>query len=254
MKKIFLAALAALSVAACTEVPVGYEGVSVTQGTLNGVEKSGLVWHGPMTDIHLMSLQQQKWSEKTETYTKDVQQTEVAFTLTYRLDPNAVKTVYTSVGDEWSSKLVPQVVLQSIKDVTGQSEAVKDMINNRAAVQARILAELRPKLAARHVIVEGFEINDVSFSAAFEEAVEAKQIAVENANAAKNKTVEIEEQARQKIITAEAEAKAMKTKTDALAGSPKLVEYEAVQKWDGVLPQYSMGGATPFIQLPSGKR
>lgn len=29
----------------------------------------------------------------------------------------------------------------------------------------------------------------------------------------------------------------------------KLVEYEAVQKWNGVLPQYMMGGTTPFVNI-----
>lgn len=251
MKKFLFAALALASLSACTEVPVGSKGVVVSQGTLKSVEDSGLVWHGPTTDVHLMDLRQQKWEEKTEAYTKDVQQAHISFALTYRLDPNAVKLVYTTVGDKWAEVLIPQVVEQTVKDVIGQSEAVSDTINNRGAVQMRIVNELKTRLAPRHVIVEGFELKGVSFSEAFESAVEAKQVAVENANAEKNKTVAVQERANQQVITAKAEAEAMRIKTTALAGSPKLVEYEAVQKWDGKLPEYMMGGSVPFMQLPS---
>ena len=254
MKKIVLVVLAALSVAACTEVPVGHKGVVVSQGTFEGVEGEGLIWHGPLTDVIPVDLRQLKWEAETTAYTKDVQQAGVKFALTYRLDPGAVKTVYRTVGEDWASKLIPQVVEQTVKDVFGQSEAVKDAINNRSAVQQRILGELRTRLRARNVIVEGFEIKDVSFSDAFEDAVEAKQVAVENANAERNKTVAVEERAKQAVIQAKAEAEAMRIKTAALAGSPKLVEYEAVQKWNGVLPQYMMGGGTPFVQMPMAKR
>lgn len=249
MKKLFFL-LPLLLLGACTEVPVGHKGVVVSQGTFEGVEGEGLVWHGPLTDVITMDLRQLKWEADTSAYTKDVQQTSIKFALTYRLSPNAVKDVYRNVGEDWAGRLIPQVVEQSIKDVFGQSEAVKDVINARSSVQQRILADLRVKLMARRILVEGFELKDVKFSEAFEDAVEAKQVAVENANAEKNKTVAVQERANQAVIQAKAEAEAMSIKTAALAGSPKLVEYEAVQKWDGALPSYMTGGGVPFIQLP----
>lgn len=41
----------------------------------------------------------------------------------------------------------------------------------------------------------------------------------------------------------------MEIKSEALSKNKGLTEYEAVQKWDGKLPQYMLGGATPFINL-----
>ena len=55
------------------------------------------------------------------------------------------------------------------------------------------------------------------------------------------------------VLAAEAEAKSMQIRAEALEKNAKLVEWEAVQKWDGKLPVYSMGGAVPFIQMPGGK-
>lgn len=250
MRKLIAVSAIALALGACAEVPTGQRGVETSFGKIVDTHSEGLVWYNVMTnDVVLMNVQQIKNEAETQAYTKDVQQADIKFAITYSLDPSAVKTVYATVGEDWSNKLVPQVVEQSIKDVFGRSEAVKDAINNRPMIQSAILNELRRRLAQRHVIVHGFEIKDVSFSPAFENAVEAKQIAVEKAYAAKNRTVEIEENAKQKVIAAKAEAEAMRIKTEALSGSPKLVEYEAVQKWNGALPNNMYGGTMPFIKV-----
>ena len=46
-----------------------------------------------------------------------------------------------------------------------------------------------------------------------------------------------------------AEAEAMRIKATALERNQKLVEYEAVQKWNGELPEYMGSGAVPFLNL-----
>jgi regulator of protease activity HflC (stomatin/prohibitin superfamily) len=74
-------------------------------------------------------------------------------------------------------------------------------------------------------------------------------IAVEQAKEAQNKTVRVKEEATQKIIEAKAEAESMSIRTKALSANKGLIQYEAVQKWDGRLPQYMMGDSVPFINL-----
>jgi len=84
--------------------------------------------------------------------------------------------------------------------------------------------------------------------------VEQKVIAQQKAIEEQNRTKQIEEQARQKVLSAEAEAKSMQIRAQALEQNAKLVQWEAVQKWNGVLPQYMLGGsAVPFINLNPAK-
>jgi prohibitin 2 len=241
--------IASFGLAACSEVPVGSKGVSVTQGTLNGIEDAGLVWHGPLTDIIPISVQTLKWEAETSTYTKDVQQADVKFTVSYRLDPGAVRKTYETYGESWSQATIPQVVEESIKDAFGKSEAVKDAINNRGKIQSAIKADITKKLRKKSVIVEGFELNDISFSKDFDKANEAKQIAVETANAERNKTVAVQERAKQKIITAEADAEAMKIKSQALSGNAGLTAYEYAVRWDGKMPMYVTGSNAPMMMM-----
>lgn len=249
LSRFALVLVASFGIAACSEVPVGHKGVSVTQGTLNGIEDAGLVWHGPLTDIIPVSVQTQKWEAATSTYTKDVQQAEVKFTVSYRLDPGAVRKTYETYGEAWTTATIPQVVEESIKSAFGKSEAVKDAINNRNAIQSAIFNDIRTKLARKSIIVEGFELNDISFSKAFDQANEAKQIAVETANAERNKTVAVQERAKQKIITAEADAEAMKIKSQALSGNAGLTAYEYAVRWDGKMPMYVTGSNAPMMMM-----
>ena len=75
----------------------------------------------------------------------------------------------------------------------------------------------------------------------------AEQAALEEAN----KTKQVEQQAKQTVTQAKAEAESMRIRANALASNPKLVSYEAVQKWDGKLPQIMTGNSTPILDVRS---
>ncbi len=64
----------------------------------------------------------------------------------------------------------------------------------------------------------------------------------------------MEENAKQQVIAAKAEAESMTIRSQALSQNKGLVEYEAVQKWDGKMPQYMLGNGTmPFVSIGSAK-
>jgi prohibitin 2 len=195
----------------------------------------------------------QRKDGETDTYTRDVQQAGIKYTLNYRLQQDAAHIMYRDVGRDWDDKLVPQVVLGTLKEVVGKWDAV-DLIANRDKAGATAFEAIRQNLAERNVEVSRFEITDISYTNEFEQSVEQKVIAQQKAIEEQNRTKQIEEQARQKVLSAEAEAKSIQIRAQALERNAKLVEWEAVQKWNGVLPQYMLGsGATPFINLTPNK-
>lgn len=51
-----------------------------------------------------------------------------------------------------------------------------------------------------------------------------------------------------RVLVAEADARAIKMKAEALSTSPLLVQWEAVNKWDGKLPNVN-SGVMPFINV-----
>ncbi len=256
MKKLILIAALPLTLSACgfEVVDTGHRGVKTTFGEV--VSESlpeGFYTYNPLTStIVELDTRTQRWQDSTETYTKDVQQAKVGFVLNYGLDSSAAHIIYKEVGYDWADKLVPQVVYGSLKEVIGKWDAV-DLISNRNKAQAEAMGAILSNLKIKHISVTSFEITDIAYSREFEVAVEAKVVAQQKAIEEKNRTEQIREQADQKLLSAKAEAESIKIRAQALESNPRLVEWEAVQKWDGKMPQYMLGGATPFISLPAGK-
>jgi len=241
----------------------GHRGMKVSFGKVDSeLLTPGLVFVNPFTTkVVLMNVQTNKWEGDSQAYTRDVQQAKILFTLNYNLDPTKVIETYQSVGTDWAGKLVGQVVHESIKREFGQHEAV-DIIAQRDKASRAIEAEVKEKLALRNVNVTGFQLTNIDYTTEFEHAVEQKVIAQQKAIEEQNRTVQIREQAAQKVETAKgnaeatlliakAEAESIRIRANALEANAKLVEWEAVQKWNGQMPTYMMGGAMPFIQIPT---
>jgi prohibitin 2 len=239
-------------IASCsaTVVDPGHRGVRITLGKVSPEPlQEGLHFKVPMVQqIQQLDIRTLRWAEVTQSYTKDVQQADVSFTLTYSLDPGYAVEMYRTVGADWAEKLIGQVIFEELKRELGQHEAVT-LIATRDQAARAIETGARTKLAERHILVAGLQITNIDYTKEFENSVEAKVIAQQRAIEEQNRTVQIEQQAKQKVISAEAEAESMRIRAKALESNLRLVEWEAVQKWDGKLPQYQLGGATPFINL-----
>ena len=237
-------------IGSCDVVQPGERGIKIRLGKVQPeVYEEGLHFKWPLiesmkkTDIKTM-----KTSAKTNSYTKDVQQAEIDYAVNYNVEPTKVNKLYQEVGRDYESKIIAPVLEGIIKDIIGTWNA-QDLIGNREKAANEILAKLQEKLKTTYINVTGFQMTDINFSDNFEKAIEEKVTAEQRALQAKNKTVQVEEEAKQKIITAEAEAKSMAIRSAALSQNKSLVEYEAVQKWDGKLPQYMMGNSVPFVNI-----
>ena len=231
-------------------VGVGQRGVKVTLGKVSP-ESLGEGMHFIMPYIQRiakMDVKTQKYTTQTHVYTKDIQQAKISYVVNYNLVADSAYRMYQEVGMDYVSKVINPVLEGTIKDVIGKWNA-QDLVANREEATNDILAKLKEQLTERYVNVTDFQIIDIGYSEVFERAIESKVTAEQDALKAKNKTVQIQEEAKQKVISAEAEAKSMSIRANALTQNKALVEYEAVQKWNGILPQYMMGNSVPFINL-----
>src|SRR6185437_9188422 len=208
-----IAAVAAFMLSGCGmhTVDTGHRGIKVSFGQVEGEPLTeGLYFVNPFTtSIHQLDTRTQVWSAKDDAYTKDVQEATINFTLNYSLQQDAVGTVYRTVGEDWGDKLVSQNVHNPLKAVVGHWDAV-DLISHLGDVNAEASKLITTTLAAQHVTVSNFQITKVSYTPAFNRAVELKVIAQQQAEQAQNKTEQIKQEAQQKVISATAEAQSMK--------------------------------------------
>ena len=195
-----------------------------------------------------MDVKTQKNSLTTAVYTKDIQQARITYVINFNVQPDKVNKLFQEVGLDYIGKILTPVVEGTIQDIIGKWNA-QDLIANREKATDDILLKLQNQLTEKYINVTDFQMTEINYSDVFERAIESKVTAEQEALKAKNKTVQVEEEAKQKVIAAQAEAKSMAIRAQALAQNKSLVQYEAVQKWDGKMPQYMLGNSVPFINV-----
>ena len=231
-------------------VSPGYRGTLVTLGNVHQTSfNNGIGFKWPFVSTMIETdIRTQVLNDTAVTYTKDIQTATIGFNLTYNVVPESVPQLYEKIGKDYQTKLIIPIIQDAIKDVVGSWQA-QDLVANRDKARMQILTTLKEKINKKYIQNISFQITNLDYSDNFEAAIENKVIAEQKAQEAVNNTKRIEEEANQKVISAKADAEAMEIKAQALEKNQKLVDYEAVQKWDGKLPTYMLGNSTPFINV-----
>jgi len=264
MTRLIVLCLLAFALTGCgfEIVDTGHRGVQTTYGKVHPESLGeGLHWYNPITDnITEMDVRVLKWEFKTPVYTKDIQKADLDVTVNYRLEPAAAPAVLAEVGTEWADKLVGQDVFDGIKSIAGKYEAA-ELISNRGRAITEMYDEVRKVLAPKHVQVTGLAVTNIDFDDGYENSVERKVVAAQDALAAANKTSEVVQEGEQNKARAKADAEAMADRARAIRENQGLIEWErlqvqraAIQKWNGTVPSWSGGnGAIPFISVEPPK-
>jgi prohibitin 2 len=173
--------------------------------------------------------------------------------LNYHIVPDKANVVYQKIGLQFKERIIDPAILEVVKAVTAKYTA-EELITKRPAVSEAMRLALMERLIVNNIAVDAFSIVIFSFSKIFTEAIESKQTAEQLALKAKRDLDRIKIEAEQKITAARAEAESLRLQRANI--SPDLIELrkieanmKAIEKWNGVLPQATGGGAIPLIGL-----
>jgi len=180
--------------------------------------------------------------------------------LAFELNPQKVPELYVAFRQPIQNithGFVKQAIRQSMQEVVGTTR-IEDFIGKeKASVVMRVQKVLQERLGEYGFVVKQFTLNEIRAPQTIMSAIEQKNAAVQEALKAQNELQRKKFEAEQKVIEADGEAKAILTKAKSqaeanklisLSITPVLIKYEAIKKWNGILPQVS-GGATPFIDM-----
>lgn len=255
MKKIFslFAVIIVLVLAVCSFhiIPTGYTGVKTSFGQIQEttIQSGKLNFCIPFVQsIHKVNNKQQDkhieaqvWgeaSDKTPVYAADV-------IVTYQVLPEKSAWLYANVSDI-KNLVGDELVASAIK--SAMAELAPNEVTNRTKIEPLAQQKLAESLVQKYgedvVFVNKVVINDMNFEDAYNEAIQQKSIAQQNAD----KQVAItnaEAEAQKTSIAADAQAEANRKLAESL--SDTLIDYQKVQKWDGKLPTVSGGNALVSI-------
>ena len=174
--------------------------------------------------------------------------------------------MYKNVGVDYQTILITPVVQECMKSATAKYNA-EQLITEREAVSNEVKTALDSKLNSYGIFIEKFNIVNFDFSKEFNEAIEAKQVAEQNLIKTKTEQEQAKvianTDAEKKVIAANADAEAILARAQAQADANKLLEeslsgkviaYEQIQKWDGVMPKVTGkdGGLLIDVDIDEG--
>lgn len=262
----------------CDNVPVGSVGIIVHKlGGTKGVDSEevgvGRYWLGVNDELFTFPTysQNESWiyrqSGKDESITfqtKEGLSVNADIGITYNIQADKVSNVFQKYRkgiDEISDiylrnmvrdALVKEASTRPIESVYGEGKA--DLIEDVEKL-------VRSQVQDIGINVEKINwMGDLRLPQTVVEAINAKIGATQKAAQRENEVAQAKAEADKVIETArgeaqsrlaiaKAEAEAIRMKGDALKDNPKLAELSAIEKWNGELPQYMLGGSTPFINI-----
>jgi prohibitin 2 len=237
------------------QVGAGERGIVLNFGAVQKlVLAEGLHFRIPvMQEIVVMDVKVQKALTDAEASSADLQDVSSKVALNYHVIPDRANIVYQSIGIQFKERIIDPAILEVVKAVTARYTA-EELITKRPAVSEAIRASLMERLAVYNIAVDAFSIVNFSFSKSFTEVIESKQAAEQLALKAKRDLDRIRIEAEQKIAAARAEAESLRLQRANI--SPDMIELrkieanmKAIEKWNGILPQVTGGGALPMIGL-----
>lgn len=246
----FIAFFVLLSINPFVKVDAGERGVMLNWGAVqDNILNEGIHWRIPvMQHVVKINVQTQKYEIEAVAYSKDLQTATAVLALNYHADASAANKLYQEIGIDYEERIIAPSVQETMKQITAQYNA-EELISKRTEVKDQLKANILERLRVSHLIVDDISIVNFDFSDAYEDAIEEKQVAEQNAKKAENDLKRIQVEAQQQIETAKAQAESIRIQAEALQQNQNLVNLKAVEKWDGKLPQYMMGDSVPFLSI-----
>jgi regulator of protease activity HflC (stomatin/prohibitin superfamily) len=233
--------------ASTTVVPTGHIGVVTLYSKVQDEYlDSGFHFVKPFVEeVHDVDIRTQKYTNTVESSAKDLQVVNITVSINYQIKAEKATELYAKVGKDYADIVLNPALQSGLKAAIAQY-AAEEMVTKRSEVSNTITEELNNRLE-EYFTISTVNLENISFSAEYNAAVEEKTTNEQKAQAAQAELEIIKVQNEQKISTAEAEAKVRELQsqsvTDKSLEQLKLeIMKEMVEKWNGQFPTTMLSG------------
>lgn len=274
MKKAIMAsiiALSAIGLVGCDRVEPSNVGIKVNKlGDDKGVGEVvgvGRYWTGWNTEVYIFPTfkQMKTYDDAFNFQMSDGTTIGYHIGVAYKVDPTKVTTVFQTYRkgvDDITDTDLRQKIADALNRLASRMSTDKFIDGGKAELLENALKEIQSDMGP-----VGIQVISLSYVG----RPEYPPTVIESINAkvtANQKTLQREQEVKQreaeanmlraeadgqadaKLKLAEAEAKSIQIRGQAMRENPEVLQLEAINKWNGTLPQYMTSGTnTPFIQV-----
>jgi prohibitin 2 len=171
-----------------------------------------------------------KGDDAVSVLTSDGQVAKLDVSVRFHLIPEDVWRLHKTLGPSFVEKIIRPESRTVARNVVSGFTVTELYSSKRQVIQSELNQEMTKSFGKYHIALEEVLIRNVSFSEAFANAIEQKQVALQEAERMKYVLQKEESEKQRKIIEATGEAEAIRLRAIVLKQNPQLIQYEYVQK------------------------
>ncbi len=170
-----------------------------------------------------------KGDDSLQALTADGQNVLLDISVRYHPDGDNLDKLHRRLGVDFVNKVIRPQVRSIVRMIVSEYPVLDVYSGKRMLIQAAIEKGLRDSFKNNFIICEEVLLRNVQFSKEFQQAIENKQIAQQEAQRMKYVLERQELEKKRKIIEAEGESESLRLKGKALADNPALIQYEYIK-------------------------
>lgn len=187
---------------------------------------------------------------QTLTGSKDLQMVTIGVRVLHKPDPNKLVWMYQRLGKNYDQRVLPSLMNECAKAVVAKYNA-NELLTKREQVSTDIRRELTRRAHGFNVLLEDVAITHLAFSPEYARAVEAKQVAQQDAERAKYVVIGAQQEKKTIITKAKGEAQSAELIGNAVKKNPGFIKLRRIDAAKDIADIVSKSGNKIYLNADS---